>query len=233
MHLIFAFKVRDMQKDKKTDGEEFWERMDILIGDSRPYSWAESLGIKKSGFQSARTRRAKPLPKTVEDWAQKIGCSFAWLNSGVGEPVVLPVEQKPSLSILTPKQREGVALISRLGSSTLLNDINKELLEQCFDVTDGALEATFSSMRADDKSDFIIKLYKTKLEEINQVFSLNEENFMLAIFTIEVALVYTRHTMTPKSKAQLIPDIYEKYHSNPAMKQATIKQLEKYRGENF
>ena len=62
---------------------------------------------------------------------------------------------------------------------------------------------------------------------------LNEENFMLAIFTIEVALFYTRHTMTPKSKAQLIPDIYEKYHSNVAMKQATIKQLEKYRGENI
>jgi hypothetical protein len=29
----------------------------------------------------------------------------------------------------------------------------------------------------------------------------------------------------------LIPEIYQKYHSNPAMKQATIKQLEKYRGE--
>uniref|UniRef100_UPI001BC88CDA hypothetical protein n=1 Tax=Acinetobacter sp. CFCC 10889 TaxID=1775557 RepID=UPI001BC88CDA len=89
----------------------------------------------------------------------------------------------------------------------------------------------FNSMRADDMSDFIIKLYKTRLEEINQEFNLNEENFMLAIFTIEVALVYTRHTMTPKSKAQLIPEIYEKYHSNSAMKQATIKQLEKYRGE--
>lgn len=231
LHLGFAFRVCYMQKDKATENEQFWDRMDSLIGDERPYPWAEAKGINRSAFQSAKTRKTKPLPKTVKDWADKIGCSYEWLNTGEGEPFNQVAQQNQAEQIKT-------AFTDKIQSMPLLdiellqpNEINKELLEQCFDLTDGVLEATFNSMRADDMSDFIIKLYKTRLEEVNQEFKLNEENFMLAIFTIEVALVYTRHTMTPKSKAQLIPEIYEKYYSNSAMKQATIKQLEKYRGE--
>lgn len=221
-----------MQKDKAIENEQFWDRMDSLIGDERPYPWAEAKGINRSAFQSAKTRKTKPLPKTVKDWANKIGCSYEWLNKGEGKPF----NQVPEENQV---EQVKAALTDKIQSMPLLDiaplqphEINKDLLEQCFDLTDGVLEATFNSMRADDMSDFIIKLYKTRLEEVNQEFSLNEENFMLAIFTIEVALVYTRHTMTPKSKAQLIPEIYEKYHSNAAMKQETIKQLEKYRGEH-
>lgn len=237
LHLGFAFKVRNMQKDKATENEQFWKRMDFLIGDERPYPWAEEKGINRSAFQSSKTRKTKPLPKTVRDWSEKIGCSFEWLNNGEGEPFAQAAGSQVDEVVIKHEQVKTafdnkVQSMERLDiAPSVPNQINQALLEQCFDLTDGVLESTFSTMRADDKSDYIVKLYKTRLDEVKQEFMLDEENFMLAIFTIEVALVYTRHTMSPKSKGQLIPEIYEKYHSNAEMKQATIQQLKKYREE--
>ncbi|MFW1857878.1 hypothetical protein [Acinetobacter defluvii] len=212
----------------------------LMLNGSRPrgsneslYGWTTSLGLSRSTAFGFFSKNNKTMHSAVaEKIANATGAYPLWIQNGVGVPFPQAAQQNRA------EQVKG-AFTDKIQSMPLLdiaplqpNEINKELLEQCFDLTDGVLEATFNSMRADDMSDFIIKLYKTRLEEVNQEFNLNEENFMLAIFTIEVALVYTRHTMSPKSKAQLIPEIYEKYDSNTAMKQATIKQLEKYRGEH-
>lgn len=78
-----------MQKELNDSDVSFWKRMDELIGDERPYPWAEKIGINRSAFQSARTRGKKPLPKTVKVWAEKIGCDYDWLNNGDG--VAFPI----------------------------------------------------------------------------------------------------------------------------------------------
>ncbi|WP_213067266.1 hypothetical protein, partial [Acinetobacter sp. CFCC 10889] len=131
-----------MQKDKAIENEQFWDRMDSLIGDERPYPWAEEKGINRSAFQSAKTRKTKPLPKTVKDWAEKIGCSYEWLNTGEGEPFSQVAQQNRA-------EQVKAAFTDKIQSMPLLditplqpNEINKELLEQCFDLTDGVLEAT-------------------------------------------------------------------------------------------
>ena len=202
------------------------------------YGWCSRIGLSNSTTFGIFKKNNKTMHSSVaEKIAGVTGAYPAWVQHGIGIPFPSSsfqqsVEVANSQQIKTAfEDKHPMELLEVIPLES--HEINKELLEQCFDLTDGVLEATFSSMRADDKSDYIVKLYETRLDEVNQEFKLDKENFMLAIFTIEVALFYTRHTMTPKSKAQLIPDIYEKYHSNPAMKQATIKQLEKYRGENF
>ena len=199
------------------------------------YGWCSRIGLSNSTTFGIFKKNNKTMHAAVADKIAGVtGAYPAWVQHGIGKPFSELQDEKNKLEIHDVKE----AFNNKMESMPLLDiaqleptEINKELLEQCFDLTDGVLEATFNSMRADDMSGFIIKLYKTRLDEVNQEFTLNEENFMLAIFTIEVALVYTRHTMSPKSKAELIPEIYQKYHSNPAMKQATIKQLEKYKGE--
>ena len=214
----------------------------LMLNGDRPrgsseslYGWTTSLGLSRSTAFGFFNKNNKTMHSAVaEKIANATGAYPLWVQNGVGIPFPQPnpiqnTEKYEEVKNIFENKRLSMQLLDIAPLEP--HQINQELLEQCFDLTDGVLEATFNTMHADDMSDFIVKLYKTRLEEVNQEFNLNEENFMLAIFTIEVALVYTRHTMSPKSKGKLIPEIYQKYHSNPAMKQATIKQLEKYRGE--
>ena len=66
-----------MQKETSPENDDiqFWDRMNFLIGDERPFPWSERIGLNRSSFQSARSRCKKPLPKTLKQWAEKIGCS--------------------------------------------------------------------------------------------------------------------------------------------------------------
>lgn len=72
--------------NRQIAAQEFWDRMHLLIGSERPYTWAERHGIPKSSFQAARQRGSKPLTSTLNDWAARIGCDPDWLASGAGEP---------------------------------------------------------------------------------------------------------------------------------------------------
>jgi hypothetical protein len=132
-------------QNKKLSREEaavaFWERLDWLIGDERPYAWATSKGINRSGFQSARERRTKPLSKTVQDWATKIGCSFEWLDTGEGEP--FPGD-KPALN----------------PEFVLDKDINYEVLEKSFETLDVILSNSRQLMTPSEKARLIITIYK-------------------------------------------------------------------------
>ncbi len=201
------------------------------------YGWTTSLGLSRSTAFGLFSKNNKTMHTSVaEKIANTTGAYPLWVQNGVGLPFpstnTQQKHQAPDKEQIKAVIENKVQSMERLDiAPSVPNKINQALLEQCFDLTDGVLESTFSTMRADDKSDYIVKLYKTRLDEVKQEFMLDEENFMLAIFTIEVALVYTRHTMSPKSKGQLIPEIYEKYHSNAEMKQATIQQLKKYREE--
>ncbi len=75
-----------MQKTKEQLGEEFWQRVETLMGEERPYSWCARVGITKGSFQSAYNRRSRPLDQTINKWADKIGIDSEWLKTGVGDP---------------------------------------------------------------------------------------------------------------------------------------------------
>lgn len=91
-----------MQKTKEQAGEDFWQRIESLIGEERPYSWCARVGINKGSFQSAYNRRSRPLDQTINKWADKIGVSSEWLKMGLGQPY--PGASKADQSVQAPKQ---------------------------------------------------------------------------------------------------------------------------------
>lgn len=195
-----------MQKD---DAQSFWERVNTLIGDERPYTWAENKGINKSSFQSSRNRRTKPLPKTVKLWAELIGCNYGWLNSGIGKPYTKSNEP------------ESIEIKDEQPISTL----NKDLLIQAFNALETSLKSANKQMPPKGRSRFISALYQA-LKQNNDKTDID----VLAdcIYTIEEALNLKRQLMSSEAKTRLILAIYEMYSYTPAYKdvmQETIKQL--------
>ncbi|MFN3289330.1 MAG: hypothetical protein ACK410_02660 [Acinetobacter sp.] len=188
-----------MQTDDTQDRDlKFWERMDLLIGDERPYPWAETKGINKSAFQSARNRKKKPLPKTVKAWAEKIGCNYAWLNEGIGEPY-----GETAGEVISGMN------VSKQGTESALA-INKYLLTQSIETAEKALQIANGTMTSEDKAEFITTLFLN--ENLNH---LNEELLKACISLIEKALKQTRRTLSPEPKSELIIVIYNFYHDKP------------------
>lgn len=137
-----------MQKIKTSREEaaaEFWQRMDLLIGDEKPYPWAVKHGLNRSAFQSARERGTKPLSKTVAAWAANIGCSYEWLDTGIGEPFA--------------KHDENLA-VDNLDDSNQENNINFELLELSIETLECFLNESRRNMTPNAKSALIITIYK-------------------------------------------------------------------------
>ena len=209
-----------MQKETSPENDDiqFWDRMNFLIGNERPFPWSERIGLNRSSFQSARSRCKKPLPKTLKQWAEKIGCSYEWLSNGTGEAFPGRGQVSKSMGIGEEKAKEA-----------LPGHINDELLFQCYESTEGALYATYRLMDPDDKSEFILKFYKLLSEEKGLALNVNEDTLLLSIFTIEIALYYTRQIMSSKSKTELISDVYKLYDDKPEMKQQTLDEYNQYK----
>lgn len=112
-----------MQKSKERLGEEFWLRIEMLMNGQNPYSWATSYGINKSTFQSAMDRGTKPLDRTVEKWADKLGVDYNWLNMGVGEPHPDDLEQPQELALSIPAalNTEGIDLDTMVEALTIVD----------------------------------------------------------------------------------------------------------------
>lgn len=196
-----------MQKDSDAC---FWKRMDVLIGDERPYPWAEKVGINRSAFQSSRTRGKKPLPKTVKAWAEKVGCSYEWLNTGKGEPF----SQQESTAVQAPELKQDVQQEIEL--------LDAALLEQAFQTLAQALTATNKVMQPSGTSRFIAAVYAS-LKENEEM---DTEVLKDCILTVEEALKETRRVMSPKSKTQLIQVVYEIYSGNASYKEAMTKHID-------
>ncbi|MEG2262967.1 MAG: hypothetical protein RSC68_01185 [Acinetobacter sp.] len=177
---------------------EFWKRMEYLIGAERPYPWAESKGINKSAFQSARNRQKKPLPKTVQLWANQIGCSYEWLNEGIGEPFPEElVQQDTSVEIKTEDNNVPVS-------------IDGHLLIQSIETAEKALEVTNGTMTPENKAEFITTLFFNA--NLNNI---SEDLLKACISLIEKALKETRRFMSPQAKTELILVIYNFYYDKP------------------
>lgn len=189
-----------MQMDVTQDRDlKFWERMQFLIGEERPYPWAESKGINKSAFQSAKNRQKKPLPKTVKHWAQLIGCSYQWLNEGIGEPFSSGNETEQPAVTADHSDKTDVPL-----------SIDKQLLTQAIETAEKALAIAKGTMTPDDKAEFIATLFFN-----DNLSNINEDLLKACISLIEKALKETRRTLSPEPKSELIIVIYNFYYDKP------------------
>lgn len=223
-----------MQKPKSPELEdvEFWERMNFLIGDERPYPWSERVGLNRSAFQSARTRGKKPLPRTVKAWADKIGCNYEWLNTGQGEAFELKAITKqtkqddnlkkeviPHFSIVN-KHRHMRRIYESMQCETV-----DDLLRVAYNATEGMLSKTYAYMLPEDKTDVLVKF----INGVSCLPDIDTETLHLAIWSIEYPLYQTRQNMSHNNKVQLISDIYKLYDSNAEMKKATLDEYMKYK----
>lgn len=189
-----------MQMDVTQDRDiKFWERMDFLIGEERPYPWAESKGINKSAFQSAKNRGKKPLPKTVKLWAEKIGCSYKWLNEGIGEPFPESENIVPCTETIDKAEKISVCL-----------SIDSQLLIQAIETAEKALKVANGTMTPEDKAEFITTLFFN-----GNLSNVNEDLLKACISLIEKALKETRRTLSPEPKSELIIIIYNFYYDKP------------------
>lgn len=211
MHTVFAFRMSDMQKTKSQKAAEFWERMDSLIGEERPYSWAENRGINKSAFQSSRNRRSKPLSKTVELWAQQIGCSFEWLDKGVGEPFkdVIPTTQHEA-----PKEENTSVepLIIEEEGLKITTAIDKVMLQTALETTEKKLIEQHLIMQPQHKAEFIVMLYEILIDQEKQLY--NKQLLNDVIQEVEECLERLKKSMLPDKKTLLIIAIYTLYSVN-------------------
>ncbi|MBF7683947.1 hypothetical protein I2F27_11520 [Acinetobacter sp. B5B] len=201
---------------QNSEAQAFWERIDVLIGNERPYAWAESKGINKSSFQSARNRGTKPLPKTIKNWANLIDCSYEWLTTGIEEPFD-NVKNQEKINI---KEE----LESILEEKHAIPEMNTELLIEAFQTLDNALEQTKKVMPPAGRSRFITAVY----DSLRTNDGIDLELLKDSIYTLEEALKLKRQFMSPRSKTRLILAIYELYSGDALYKEAiqhTINQL--------
>jgi hypothetical protein len=204
-----------MQNEKSKDIEDiqFWERMEFLIGDERPFPWSERIGLNRSAFQSARARGKRPLPKTVKKWAEQIGCDYVWLNTGKGDPFDEETLYDPVIEIIPAKTEQQEP-----------HTLDAALLQKAFETLVQALNATGRIMQPKGVSRFVATVYASLKENED----MDTEVLQDCILTVEEALKSTRRTMSPKAKTDLILVIYELYSGNASYKEAmtsTINQL--------
>jgi len=143
-----------MKADKKKLGEEFWERMELVIGDS-PYSWASQHGIPKSSFQSAYERRAKPLDKTLDKWAKLTGLDAHWLKTGAYK--VKPNE----FGITEIYPANGVSIEPmEYEEPEHIKNMNPTLLMEALAMVEEVLTETGKQMDAMSKAEFTLRVYE-------------------------------------------------------------------------
>ncbi|OTG87669.1 hypothetical protein B9T31_04010 [Acinetobacter sp. ANC 4558] len=197
----------------------------LVRGDDESlYGWCGRIGLSNSTIFGIFKKNNKNMHLSVaKKIAAATGADIEWVQKGIGEP--FNRESSSSLSSVNFSKSSTNLLIT----SVIHGGINKEYLEQCFESTDGALKATFLMMQADDKAEFILKFYTALLEEHGVSSTIDPELFILAVFTIEIALYYSRQTMSPKNKSELIVDIYDKYHVDADLTQNIKSDFDEYR----
>lgn len=232
LHICFAYGDVHMQKESSIANEDvdFWNRMNFLIGDERPFPWSERVGLNKSSFQSARSRCKKPLPKTLKQWAERIGCSYEWLNNGVGVPfptenyddvINRQVEEacQGKIDASAPVEFEGDVPAGFYEDVSV--ELDSSLLIQAFETLSNALQVTGRTMQPSGRARFVAAVYASLKENEDMDTQLLQD----CIFTIEEALKSTRRTMSPKSKTDLILIIYELYSGDASYKEAMTSTI--------
>lgn len=209
------------------------ERIKFLMTENelnRPYSFATRVGLSKGTFTGIwKEGRSSLHQGTINKICAATGANPAWLATGIGEMYLRDTQEFKVMKkeIFDPLQDESFKESERVGQ------INLKILEKSFEATDGALYSTFCMMDADDKADFILKFYSALLEQHHIPNRIDEEIFVLAVFTIELVLYYGRQKMSPFNKSDLISDIYDSYHSNAEMFKSAKEDFMEYKRKKY
>ena len=148
-----------MKKNKEQLGLEFWERMNTLIGDERPYSWAVRHDIPKGSFQSAYERKAKPLDKTLDKWAELIGVDAHWLKTGAYKVEPNDVSREWGITEVYPIN--GVHIEpSDYQQPEHIKDMNPTLLIEAMAMVEEVLTETGRTMEAMHKAELVLRVYE-------------------------------------------------------------------------
>nr|WP_313078531.1 hypothetical protein [Moraxella sp.] len=134
-----------MKADKEQLGIEFWERMKPVIGDT-PYAWAAQNRIPKSSFQSAYERKAKPLNKTLDKWAELARLNPEWLKTGIGHPKRQPSRTKDDLTELANEA---------FATQEFINPLH---LAEALEILEDVLLRTNRTMSYESKAEMLIKI---------------------------------------------------------------------------
>jgi phage repressor protein C with HTH and peptisase S24 domain len=107
----------------------FKERLQQIIGDQAPHSWARNVGIGKSTFDGIWNKGAKPQLRTLLKIAWKTDISMSWLLTGKGSVHIRDSaeDHAPAILFTQPQvgepneiyrvQKEGYILVPRYHTS--------------------------------------------------------------------------------------------------------------------
>lgn len=73
-------------RKKSPKPRSFKDRLQFLIGDTKPYAWCKQVGIEKGLFQYYWQREKIPKYENLIKIKNFTGCSLDWLMTGDGEP---------------------------------------------------------------------------------------------------------------------------------------------------
>ena len=77
-----GFHVEKRKETIEGDGERFWERLMLVIGENKPFAWAKMVGIPKSTFSSCLAKKYILSGEHLVKIARKTGCPIGWLLTG-------------------------------------------------------------------------------------------------------------------------------------------------------
>jgi hypothetical protein len=73
-------------KKRASKLKSFKERLQFLIGDTKPYKWCKEVGIEKGLFQYYWQKEKIPKYENLIKIKNHTSCSLDWLMAGDGEP---------------------------------------------------------------------------------------------------------------------------------------------------
>ncbi len=192
-----------MQKnkpEKELDAQQFWQRLNELIGSAEPFAWAKQQGITKSTFQSSRERGTRPLSRTVKVWAEQIGCNYEWLMEGVGTP--FGVATAKGFRHQTEQER-------------LEDNETRAQTQARWDITNQKKLDVMSAERArEDKARHVESDRNQYETPIAPIFEPNPEVLELAISTLYEALAATKKSMPPAAQTKMILNLYSLFSTS-------------------
>jgi transcriptional regulator with XRE-family HTH domain len=95
----FRFGVQAMNPE--TSDPAFHERLSILIGNEKPYSWAKRVGIPSGTFARIWNEKTVPAGDHLRRIGDATGVSLDWLLRGYGP--MRPVDAPPLLNTPDPR----------------------------------------------------------------------------------------------------------------------------------
>lgn len=105
--------------------EGFWERIETLIGEERPFSWAARVGIPKSTFSHCMNNNIVLPLRHLLNVAEQTGVSLSWLVGSEEDEQVLRVRESALID-------EMVDYIKALSpeKQAMIRDIIKRIAEE-------------------------------------------------------------------------------------------------------